>query len=41
MSYDNLYMWTLKRKDTMNLQNRKTLTDLENQLKAAYKHYYI
>ena len=30
--YDFPYRWNLKRNDTMNLQNRKRLTDLENDL---------
>ena len=30
--YDIPYMWNLKRNDTVNLQDRKRLTDLENDL---------
>ena len=32
ISYDILYMWNLKKMIQINLQNRKRLTDLENEL---------
>ena len=35
ISHDIPYMWALKRSDTMNLQNRKRFTDLENELLVA------
>ena len=37
ISYDIYYMWNLKRNDAneLNLQNRKRLTDLENELNGC------
>ena len=37
MSYDNLYMWTLKRKYTNELTKQKQSSDLENELRAVGK----